>query len=243
MAFSHGSAAKIYLNGMNASNFINEVGLEGENDSHESTVLGDSAKTYIPGLQDASASMSGFWDSNIVDDTLSFSYKLESLHATETHATYMPAGDGSNAVAYLLKGILTSNGVTTSVDDLAAMELEFQNCTGLEKGRVLHPLSSVTATGPGTPVELDNTVLTSNGLSAVLHVNAVSGTSTPTITVKIQHSVDGNTYADLVTFAAATGKGSQYLSVSGTVNRYLQVIYTVSGTTPSFDIHVAAHRK
>jgi phosphate-selective porin len=246
MAFNHGSAAKILLDGFNASNVLNEVSEEGEQDNAEVTVLGDSAKSYIPGLRDATVKMSGFYDHDVVTDANAFSYKINSLLRQETHATYLPAGDTLGGPAYLLKGILSSDEISASVDDAAEVDIEFQNCTGMESGKTLHPLAARTATGSATGI--DNSAPSTNGLSAVLHVTAVSGTATPTVTVKIQHSSDSTNgvdgaWVDLATFAAATAKGSQYVSVTGTVNDYVRAQWTITGTTPSLSFHVAARRK
>lgn len=240
MAFSHGSKAKVLLDGFNASNYVKEVSFEGERDTAEITVLGDTAKSYMPGLEDATVSFEGFYDYELADPTLAFSHKLNSLHATITQATYMPTGDTLSAPAFLVQGFLTSDSQETSVDDAVVEEFEIQNNTGVMNGIVLHPLAGRTTTGNGTGV--DNGALTSNGAQAVLHVTAVSGTSTPTITVVLEHSVDNTTYVPLISFAAKTAKGSEYKTATGTVNRWLRVKWTITGTTPSMTIHVAAQR-
>lgn len=244
MAFSHGSSAEIYLDGMDASPYLQEVSQEGEIDSAETSCLGTSAKTYVPGLSDASVSMSGFFDGNAVDDTLTFEYKIDSLYRVQTQATYIPGGDALGASCYLFKGIVTSNSISTSVDDIAGVELEMQGCNAMARGKVLSPGSTVTATGNGAEVDF-TTVSTTNGFDAILHVLNVSGTSTPTLTVKIQGSAtSGGTFADLGSFTAVTAKGSQFITVPGTIPRYLRATYTVdAGTTPSFDVHVALRRK
>lgn len=241
MAFSHGSNARVLLDGLNASNFIKEVGQDGETDTADTTVLGDSAKTYVPGLRDATANMSGLLDSNTDDDNLTFSYKVEQLHRVRTQATYMPAGDVVGNIAYIMSGILTNNSISTSVDDMASVELEFQNCTGMERGKVLHILENETTDADGD--ELDNSASSTNGLTAVLHVNDVVGTDTPTLSVIIEHSADNVTYTTLATFDDMTATGSQYVSVTGTVNQYIRASWALTGTDPEFIFHVAARRK
>lgn len=74
----------------------------------------------------------------------------------------------------------------------------------------------------------------------VLQVGTVSGT-TPTLNVKLQDSADNSTFADVAsaTFAqiTATQTAPVLMDVDLTKrNRYIQLVNTVAGTTPSFQI-------
>ena len=109
--------------------------------------------------------------------------------------------------------------------------------TGVE----LAPAASRTSTLTGTGID----VLEYEGVALVL-LNASAGTgTTPTLDVKLQHSDDDSTYEDVtsgtfsqVTDAAeTTGVKVMKLNVSD-LKRYLRVIGTIAGTTPSFDFGV-----
>lgn len=244
MAFTHGYLANILLDGFVATDYLSELSEEGEIDVAETTVFGHTAKQYVPGLEDSTVSFSGRFDSNTTDDTLSFSYKIDSLLRQETQATVMPRGDGLGELCYLVRGIVTSQSIEASVDDIAAVELEMQNTNGLQRGVVLHPLGSQTTTDTTTgTTPVDNSTASTKGATAVLHVTNVTGTGSPSLDVKVQHSTDENTWADLITFGSKTAKGSEFASATGTVNRYLKVIWTIDGTNPEFAFHVALHRK
>lgn len=95
----------------------------------------------------------------------------------------------------------------------------------------------ITATGTGSaalgfgPADL---------LRATISCPTVSGT-TPSATFKVQDSIDGIVWNDLITFTALTAVGSQtvnYAEVRGTTAQAfgdsLRAAYTVTGTTPSF---------
>jgi hypothetical protein len=84
---------------------------------------------------------------------------------------------------------------------------------------------------------------TNNGGAAILHVTGLSGT-TPTADLKLQHSADDTTYADLVTFDQKTAPGAQFKIVAKgtTVNQYLRVSSTIS-TGGSADFVVAFARR
>lgn len=73
-----------------------------------------------------------------------------------------------------------------------------------------------------------------NALYAVLDITAVSGT-TPTLDVKFQTSVDGSVWVDIASgaFSQKTATGTDKLEISG-IARYLRVVATIGGTTPSF---------
>jgi Bbp16 len=109
--------------------------------------------------------------------------------------------------------------------------------TGVE----LAPAASRTSTVTGTGID----VLEYEGVALVL-LNASAGTGTsPTLDVKLQHSDDDSTYEDVtsgafsqVTDAAETaGVKVMKLNVSD-LKRYLRVVGTIAGTTPSFDFGV-----
>jgi len=98
-----------------------------------------------------------------------------------------------------------------------------------------------TSTLTGTGID----VLDYEGVALVL-LNASAGTGTsPTLDVKLQHSDDDSTYEDVTsgTFTQVTdvaetaGVKVMKLNVSD-LKRYLRVIGTIAGTTPSFDFGV-----
>ena len=108
-------------------------------------------------------------------------------------------------------------------------------------GLVLAAAAQRTSTLTGTGID----VLDYEGVTlAVLNASAGTGT-TPTLDVKLQHSDDDSTYADVtgaaftqVTDAAETA-GVQVLKVNvSDLKRYVRVIGTIAGTTPSFEFGV-----
>jgi len=115
------------------------------------------------------------------------------------------------------------------------------NALAQAAGVELAPAASRTSTLTGTGID----VLEYEGVALVL-LNASAGTGTnPTLDVKLQHSDDDSTYEDVtsgtfsqVTDAAETaGVRVMKLNVSD-LKRYLRVVGTIAGTTPSFDFGV-----
>jgi len=233
MAFVHGKETKVYINENDLSTYLNTADPTRTVDVGETTTFGSSNKTYIAGEKDATVSFSGFFDAtadNIIQGLVGTNDKV---------ALISYDGVDANDKCMFGKGVTTNYGVSSPVGDVVAVTFDLQ-ASGFFSGSVLEN-ATVTATGDGTA--RDNTSSTANGGGAFIIATSVSGT-TPSLTAKIQHSADDVTYADLVTFTALTSAGAEVKEVASgtTVNRYLKVVYTVSGTTPSFDVIVGFGR-
>lgn len=108
-------------------------------------------------------------------------------------------------------------------------------------GLVLAAAARRTSTLTGTGID----VLHYEGVAlAVLNASAGTGTN-PTLDVKLQHSDDNSTFADVTgaTFTQVTNDagsaGVQVMRINvSDLKRYLRVIGTIGGTTPSFDYGV-----
>lgn len=99
----------------------------------------------------------------------------------------------------------------------------------VDEGVILHEhTAETTANGQGSGV--DNTTSTANGAVGYLQVSALTLGGYTSVTVKIQHSSDGNTWADLITFDnVTTAPTAQRKTVAGTINRHLRAIWQFNG--------------
>lgn len=244
MPFRHGKNTVVLVNEYNLSSYFNEASTTNSIETSETTTYGvtGGSKTYVTGLNDGTVSVSGLFDG----DSGAVDAVLTSVLGSETDVKFTVAYDGGMTIGARCatgESIMTSYEVSSPVGDVVSTSAEFQPDGGVARGVVLAPLSTVSATGNGTAV--DNGASTTNGGVAVIHVPA--NTRNGTITVKVQHSADNVTYADLATFAtvSSTTKTSERLSVASgtTVNRYLRVSYTVAGSTGSATIAVAFARR
>lgn len=102
-----------------------------------------------------------------------------------------------------------------------------------------------TATANGTGLDLTATVSAQHKpfnyvreFKAIVSCGTVSGT-TPTLDLKVQDSDDDSTYADIsgATFAQLTAAGREEIHFR-TNKRYVRVVATIGGTTPSFTFSV-----
>jgi hypothetical protein len=101
----------------------------------------------------------------------------------------------------------------------------------------LHELGAETASGTGDSSDLGSDLLRT-AAKLQLHVLAVSGSDTPTLTVTLQTSPDETTWRTVGSFTAATAVAKPTMCFGG-LDRYVRVIWTISGTDPSFSFEVA----
>lgn len=248
--FSFGTAARAWLDGKQSACSVTDINMTAELDEAETTTLCSTIKDYIPGLAEVTIEMEGLFDTNTASPATTLDAWLDARFGSVFPVTFAPEGGGQvGDPAYMLNGFLQEYGIEATVDEAVATEMTFRCLSSLARGYVLHSDSApVTVTGnggdapPGTGV-VDNTTGTVNGGIAVLHVSAVSGT-TPTAVVKVQHSVNGTVWTDLATFASENAVNGQYLVVAPgtTVNRYLRALWTIGGTTPSFNFELSFKR-
>ena len=241
MAFIHGKSAQILHGAYNLSSFLNDASASADVEVAETTAFGSSAKTYIVGLKDGTVSASGMFDgaASATDEVLSASI------GSDTLAPVTIGYDGTtlgNRVT-ILKAKTTSYEVSTPVGDVVAVSYSAQADGGLDQGVSLAALTSVSATTTGS--SHDNSASSANGGVAQLHVTANSRSANATI--KIQHSADNSTFADLATFtvvATTVTTSERVIVASGTtVNRYLRAVNTLASGTGSITYQVSFARR
>jgi len=234
--------ARIYYASLDATGFSNKVDLAGSVEGLEKTTFGSQGwKERVGGLADTQASATMFWqpgDLSMPDDVL-----WAQLGANAQPLTIGPTSGAVGTLCYLTKTLQSSYKISGDVGKLVMAEAGWEGNQALARGQYFHPQGLPrTATGVGTGVQL-GAVGAGQRLYANLHVFSIAGTATPTITVKIQSSVD-NTFAaptDRILFAAATTLQGQCGSVLGAVtDTWWRASWFIGGTTPSFLFAVSA---
>lgn len=237
MAVSHGYKTKFLLRDVDISTFVNESTFTTEVETSETTTYGKKSRTRVAGLEDHALSFGGFFDP--VSDGIDAELKAIKAGESAVPATIGYGGLAVGQGVSMINGILSSYEVADPVAEVVTFTADMEGHDGGGTGVSLHDLTAETATGNGTGVDAGaRTVTTSAGGVGHLHVTAVAGT-TPSITVKIQDSADGTTFADILTFTAATARTSERKTMTGTVRRHIRVIWTITGTSPSFTFTVA----
>lgn len=233
--FVHGRNTAVFIDQFDFSGWFREVTSSSEVETAETTTFSTAtkpAKTYIAGFVDGTFSLSGMFDGTA--DAIDEEIQVRLGQEANTLFTIAPSGTTVGNRVFMAQGIPTSYEVASPVSDVVSVSIEAQADGGLRGGVSLNPHTTArTATGNGTSV--DQLASSTSGAVAILHVITVSGT-TPSATIKVQHSTDNTTFTDLLTFTAATAATKERLTVASgtTINRYVRAQWTISGTTPSF---------
>ena len=126
MAFVHGKSTDFRLD--NAGGTLTDISAYCDNvsfpqpiETAETTVFGQSSKTYIVGLKDSSISVSGKWDS-VLDAQIAATVG----QAATLSFQYGPAGSTSTFIKYTGECFITSYDVTSPVGDVVTFSLELQ---------------------------------------------------------------------------------------------------------------------
>ena len=134
MAFVHGKDSVFKLDNAGGaltdiSAFVNSVDFPETADVAETTTLGDSSKSYIVGLKDATISLAGLYDSTldailgaVVGQSATLSYE------------YSPEGTGSGKIKYTGECILTSYSQSSPVGDVVGFSADLQVSGDVTRG-------------------------------------------------------------------------------------------------------------
>lgn len=219
MSFSHGSKAKVLLNGNDLSDYIKGVGSNNSLDVADVSVLGNTAKQYVTGLLDAQVSLDGVFDP-VAEEWLS---DMMADRDNLVVMTYYPQGFAAGGPAWGYQGWITSFDVNTPVGDAATFTSQMQSSSGYERGVSLHPLQAEVSGG--------NTTGQNNGAaSAAGGVGFLQATAASSLAVKIQDSADNSSWADILTFNSLSAAGQERKEMTGTVRQYVRALWTGSGT-------------
>ncbi len=233
MAFSHGKNVRVYYNEFDMSSFFNNVDLGIDVDIPETTTYGVDDRTYIGGLRSGSMSLSGFFDGSA--DAVDEEFATQLGTAAEVITVAPNLATVGNPV-YIGSSFLTNYSISAPVDGVITVSSDIQCTSGLHDGASLHNLGAETATDTETSFDSSATTTTGGGVGH-LHVTAVTGT----ILVKIQDSPDNSAWADLISFTV-TGSGtptSERIAVTGNVDRYVHVTWTIATGPATFMVGFA----
>lgn len=225
---------RIFAGGTHLSGQSNKIELPGELEERDVTnFLSAGWKECTGALPSFSIEASGQWvaGSNSVDES-----RWSALGTNEPW-TICPLTDTAGVLAYLGQANESKYQTFDVVGSVMPWAASAQGSWPLVRGKSLHSyVTPRTATGSGTAVQLIATP-TGQNLYAALHVLSVSGTATPTLTVRVQsdNASDFPSATTVITFTAATAVGGQITRVAGPItDDWLRADWTISGTNPSF---------
>jgi len=139
MAFTHGRNAAFYLTDTvatqrNLSAFIDNVEVSWDADASETTTLGNAAKTFLPGLDSGSITLSGKWDSGSTATPDQYLTGLLSAGTIVPSWTYFPAGSASGRPYMSGAGVLTNYSASAPVDDIVTWKASVTTSGAITRG-------------------------------------------------------------------------------------------------------------
>lgn len=227
---------RLFTGGADLTGNSAKVEIQAEREEKETTNYGSGGwKECLGGLASSKIAADGQWeagDPSKVDDNA-----WADLGGVGPWSIG-PVGAAVGDLAYFTSVLRGSYELLGQVGDVAPWKAGAEGSWPLVRGQVGHPPGTArTATGTGTGINL-GAVAAGRRLYASLHVLSVAGTSTPTITARVESDAD-NTFASpttQLTFTAATALGGQILRTSGSAitDTWFRFAWTISGSSPSF---------
>lgn len=223
MSFTHGKAARVYLDAVDMSDYMRSASFSSDADTADSSVFGSDDKSYVTGMRDATFSGEG-----ILDQVQDAAVIPVLGSADRSVLQYYPKGDTIGNPGRGLSADLTSYEPSSPLGDVVQFSVEAQSSVGSERIISHHAHGQETASGTATVV--DGTAQTTDGAVGYLNVTAVSGSAV----IVVQDSADNVTYVDLLSFGTVSTTGGQRGTVTGTVDRYTRLVHTNAAGTITF---------
>lgn len=224
MAFTHSKQSRVMVNERHASGQLTGWSVNHSRSYDTVATLLDDGERWIPGLLAGSMNLNGIFDT--AAGSLFQQIKAGRGVDNSVLVTVMPDGFTVGKPAFFAVTDPESFEVPASVAEKVSLTVGATADDGVDLGSVLHGHQAETASGNAASV--DGLAASLAGGAASLHVTDYSGLTN--LSVKVQHSSDSTVWADVLTFTTATGTASERKAVSGTINRYVRSLWTVTGT-------------
>ena len=221
--FNHGKNAVVLLDNTNLSTTLTDASVSLTADVAETSTFTASSKTYVAGLKDGTATLSGYFESSSPDADAEF---LSQLGSSGSAYSIAPIGYTRGNPTEFGNVIGTSYDRSADIGSVVAVAVAFQFDGDAHNGKSLLAPTAITSSSNETGV--DYAAAGTNGGAGVLHCTVSSGS--PTLDVKIQTSADNVTFSDYITFTQATGTTSELITSDTNPARYARAVLTFGGS-------------
>lgn len=229
--FRHGKGTRVLINQFDLSGQLQNAKFSSVCPSADVTVFQQNDMNYVPGIRGGTIQLDG---------RFSFSTGANSSGVDAIFARYLGGstqwvtsigfdGQSTGGWAVMMKGDDLAHDVDSPIEGIVTTVAQIQGSSIHTGGVFLRPLSTAKSTavgGTNTGVVFAGSTVTgftTGGGVGQLHVTYTTKvTGTRTATFKIQHSTSGSTWADLITFSAATKATFQRSTVAGNVKERLR---------------------
>lgn len=232
----------LYVAQYNLTTYTTEASVAGTRTLLDTTTLGSSGATFIPGIDAPTMSWSGLYD-----DGTSGSEVIVNALRDASAASVVSLYPGTDAIGKLAIAsgdawVDASPVVTANVGTLVAMSATI-NLGLVTRSKSCGTQATITSSTSGTSI--DDAASSSSGGSWVYHIfalDAVGGNARWHL--NLQHSADNSSWADVssATVAASDGVGAAKASFSGTLNRYVRHRVVLDASSGSLTFAVSYNR-
>lgn len=241
--FTHAKLAALLFKDADLSAYFNALDADRTIEAADVSAFGTLDKAYIPGMAEGKLSASGFFDGSLkaVDEYLNSAI---TSNVDDVATFFLNGGVKPGARCRMAYVETVSVSATSATGDVVGCKAEFTADGGHFGGRALTDKVAISATT--TYPTVDHTVDFATATSgAFAHVHVIQNTRNVASTIKLQHSVDNSVWVDLaptVTVNATTTQATR-LDITGTVNRYVRAVNTLTAGTGTITAIVALSRK
>ena len=242
MGYNFGQRARILLHATDHSTFLKTYDLDAVAAELDTTVFLDTAQKVAGGLKSGKISLGGLYDAP--DNDSQFAAELGSATQRPLTIAFDGLVIGKRVRTAKIQGL--SHKIGSQLGALTVVTFDITTGEdGIDVGFSLHDVATAESASTNSS-SVDNAAGTTNGGVGVLHV--VANTRSTATTIKIQQSSDNggaDPWSDLVTFTdvGAASTTSERIEVTGTVERYLRCISTLTAGTGSITYAVAFARR
>lgn len=213
--------AALLVSGRSILSAVGQVSMEREAVLAPTTPLGVQWPTFqATGSKRATITQDGWFDhaTGAANDAIC------EREGTEQVVCVLHTGNTRGNVMFAAAGAFAGKYTRAMASEAVHKAQAAYSVTGIAADAViLQVLAAVTTDGNTEATSVNNGSSSAAGGQAFLQCSALTLDSATNLVVKVRHSADNNTFADLVTFTALTAIGGESKAVSSatTVNQYL----------------------
>ena len=226
-AFKHGRNAEALLGGKDISGYLNSADTNIDVDTAETTTFKKDWKTHIVGDSAGTIEMGGLYDPALTDITDNLGSDPGAV------LTVAPSGYTRGDLARLVSVLSTKMSESSPVGGVVMFKWSVKADGPIGFGHILHALAEETSDGSST--YFDGGASSANGAIAHLHVTSTDDD----LDVIVEDSADHSSWSTIGTFTTKSAAGAERLVITGTVQRYLRVSFTLAGVSSTFSVSLA----
>lgn len=235
MAFDIVQDEKVFFGGYNMTSSVMSYSIEANREPQDDTTLGDGTRSNLLGLRATTASLEGHYDADPYDNALNAAFSLD-----DTPFSMAMTGT-QGELAYFFNATLGDySPISGSVGEIKGYSAGAVSRDKLIRGVWLLNGAGLSATGDGTAYQV-GAVAANQKLYIATHLYGFDDAGDG-ISIEIESDASDDftgSETTQATIAPSTALTSVWTTVDGAItDTWYRPVYTISGSTPSFNVAV-----